>query len=172
MQLQTLVCGAYFCIFLWAFYDVHFLEIFNTFLGYLHRISRINIPNSTFPEFFTNQTIPYLKMEDWGKGTNFQPQCALGWEVFRKCCCISLGRSQNVHTYPMMILSQKNGGSLLWKIVPPGGWSLCSNFTKKCMGICLKIKFAIISTVLVRFWRSKCQIPLIWGRGIDFWCQK
>ena len=85
----------------------------------------------------------------------------VGWEVFRKCCCISLGRSQNMHMDPKMILSPKNGGSLLWKIVPPGGWSLCSNFAKKCMGICLKIKLTIISTVLVRFWRSKYQIPLI-----------
>ena len=37
----------------------------------------------------------------------------VGWGIIRKHCCINLGHSQNVHTYPMMILSQKNGGPLL-----------------------------------------------------------
>ena len=31
-------------------------------------------------------------------------------------------------------------------------------------------KCTVIST-MVRFWRSKHQNPLIWGRGIDFWCR-
>ena len=40
---------------------------------------------------------------------------------------------------------------------------------QKCMGICLNLNLdllcniAIISSVLVRFWRSNYQIPLIWG---------
>ena len=49
---------------------------------------------------------------------------------------------------------------------------------QKCMGICLNLNLyllcniVIISSVLVRFWRSNYQIPLSWGRGIHFWCQK
>ena len=112
----------------------------------------------------------YLCRRNYGNCTHTD---ALGVVILSQKFCIDFYIKPVLQLFMVSRISQKNFFFLGWQKVPQqAGWSLCSNFEKKCMAICLKINIAIISSVLVRFWRSNYQIPLSWGRGIDFWCQK
>ena len=89
-------CKKFFCTFLWPFYGF-FLEIFNTFSGYLHRFSGMNIPNSTFPEFLTYKTTTYPKMADlgWNLGVQkfIQPETVVSPYIFLAKC---MGKSHKL----------------------------------------------------------------------------